>query len=141
MCGSLRLEGNDKINVGGRVPANSLENPGTRESYTWNGFARTDGAASGKKTMAQQWDNKEWRTAVLKITGFTEKGTMIEARRIGVIINDKTSSMKVLTRPARTAYEQGIHHRWPSRLPAKLTATGYVEQLNQVTSGGYKLAS
>ena len=145
MCSTLKLEGQSKI-----MPINSIILPKfivgkdlNEKGYAWNGFARIDGAINKQKTLAQQWSSKEWKVAAVKADQFTEmhKPTgnihTFNCSRLGVLVNNSTGDLKILTRPSKTPQEIAVHHRMPSRLPQNWTLEQYVDALNKFTGGNY----
>lgn len=149
MCGSLRLEKQQNINpVGSRIPVRFLEAKGKCESYIWDGWARSDGSRDGSKSMADQWDSKEWKITLVRVDSFTERDqarnihTFDRGRtiRIGALISDKQQVLKIITRPARTDTEISIHNRMPSQVPADMSSMSYTKALNEKTGGTFQLA-
>lgn len=130
-CGSLKLENQrDKIFVQGqRIPASNLLVPKGAEredGYLWNGHARSDGAAIGKKTLQAQWLNKGYQPAAIDgVSMFTERKRLESGQsqvteidlgnraKIGALVNPKTGVLVIITRPARTENEKNAHHRFP----------------------------
>lgn len=153
MCGNLRLE-NQKYTtpMGERISSKYLESAsGKQESYVWQGFTRTDGNRDQTKSMADQWDSKEWKVTIIRVSAFTERHrpsgqvhTFVpkdnEVIRIGAIVSDSKDILRVLTRPSKTQEEKSIHPRMPSRVPIDLSLKEYVEALNTVTGGSYEPA-
>ena len=148
MCGRLRLEGQSKF-----TPINSpihgkylVGAPAGMSHFVWNGFARSDGSAKGKKSMAEQWDPKEWTPVLIRVDMFSEKDKSgkvhdFRSRRLGAIVSRKNGSLKLITRPARTEKERAIHHRMPSRVPSHMSIDDYVRNLNEHTGGNYQVAA
>jgi hypothetical protein len=153
MCGSLRLENEKNVTpVGERISSRHLESAsGKQQSYVWDGFARTDGSRDQTKSMADQWNSKEWKVSIIHVDSFTEhhrptgetytfKPKDNRIYRLGAIISDNRGTLRILTRPSKTQEEKNIHGRMPSRVPINLSLKEYVEALNTVTGGSYEPA-
>ncbi len=142
MCGSLKLEGQKNFTPNGnKIPCHYVE--GGRGDYQWKGFARTEGSASGTRSLPDQWSSDEWQVASIKAEQFTEyrKSTgehiVFDSTRLGCLVNNETGQLKVLTRPAKTKREVDVHHRMPSRVPKDWSLERYTQELNKFSGGTY----
>lgn len=131
MCGSLRLEHrkNTILLPGQAINRDELSLSSTakiRESYRWTGHARSDGSVDGTKTLKDQWLSRGYQPATIKgVELFTERrklpdGEMQKVKiflhrraEIGALVNPQNGELVILTRPAKTETEKGIHHRFP----------------------------
>lgn len=145
MCGSLKLEKQDKlIPTGSYIPARYIAGSADSE-YKWDGFARSDGSQDGSKAMVNQWDPHEWKITAVKADQFTErqrstgKTFLFNSSRIACLISTKYKELKILTREARTQQERDIHHRMPVRIPKDWSMQQFLQFMNDKLNSDYQL--
>jgi hypothetical protein len=118
MCGTLKFEGR-AMKIGDKVEI-TVQASGLERAADWGGFAKGE--------YLQFWVSKgEAEPVIVKAETFIEGTTelRVETKRLmGVLLHKdtyakdgklvgKSGMVRVLTRPPKNDFEEGIHSRWP----------------------------
>jgi hypothetical protein len=156
MCGTLRLKGEIKSrSIGSDIPSTHLLGPTEKESYKWDGFARSDGSIhkwksvgqETKRTMVEQWPPEKWKPVLIRVIQFIERDKEGKEHLFKMVNTKGTKHnvaafisnfgyLKIMTRPA-TPEVARIHHRMPVTVPESMSRDDFVRFINNKLGANY----